>query len=163
MRSISKLIFATLIVTGSFMTAKADDQSRMALARDVVKNAQVTENMRQTFPVMLNQIKPILAQQGANQETINDLTARLSTRLSSELPKFTDLVAQVYAREFTEEELANLNAFYQSPTGQKMISRQPIIVQFMQTVGQQWGQNIARDVLQDFLKDKMNQSGGKNP
>lgn len=35
----------------------------------------------------------------------------------------------MYLQEFTEQELADMNAFYGSPTGQKVIKRLPVLVQ----------------------------------
>jgi hypothetical protein len=67
-----------------------------------------------------------------------------------------DLTAQIYAKEFSEEDLTNLLAFYKSPTGQNLIAKQPVIVQGMMTASMQWGQMLAREVLQEYQSDKAN-------
>ena len=46
-----------------------------------------------------------------------------------------DLV-QLYAHEFTPAELADINRFYQSPTGQKFVSKQTTLMQQSMLVGQ---------------------------
>jgi hypothetical protein len=138
--------------------ARADEQSRLAQARQLIVIAHTTDNMRKLFPIFLAQMKPLLIRQGADPKTAEEFTARFSARLDSELDKFVDLAAQVYAREFTEDDLANIMAFYKTPTGEKLISKQPIIAQFMTTVGMQWGQQVGREVMEDYQKEKANKS-----
>ena len=135
--------------------AHADDQSRLAAARSVVEVSKATDTMKQMFPTMLAQIRPVLAKQGADQQTIDDLLARFSRKLEDNLPKFADLVAQTYAREFSEEDLNNLITFYRSKTGQNLVSKQPVINQSVTVLGTQWGQEITGEVLQEYLQDQM--------
>ncbi len=47
------------------------------------------------------------------------------------------LVAQVYVREFTEDDLSAILAFYCSPAGQHLVGKQTEISKAMFGVGQQ--------------------------
>lgn len=164
MMRLTRIALLALAVSGcSIAAAQADDASRLALARQVVVDSHATDTMRQVLPALLGQIKPMLARQGADQKTIDDLMGRFQAKIEPELGRFADLVAQIYAREFSEEDLGNLDAFYKSPTGQHLIAKQPAIVQGMNAVGTQWGQNIAREVLQDYQRDKLNAAGTAQP
>ncbi|MDR1828797.1 MAG: DUF2059 domain-containing protein, partial [Methylobacteriaceae bacterium] len=80
--------------------------------------------------------------------------ARFSAKLESELPNFVDLVARAYAGKFTDEELSALLAFYQSPTGQMFVAKQPEMVQAVSDTGQEWGRRMALQVLQEYIVDK---------
>lgn len=135
-------------------TARADDQSRLQVARDIVKAAHMADTMRQLFPTLLNQMRPMLVQQGASNATIDELFKRFGQRLDREIDNFNDLSAQVYAREFSEDDLANLLHFYQTPTGQRLIGKQPEIAQAMARVGADWGRGMAQEVIEEFRKEQ---------
>ena len=63
-------------------------------------------------------------------------------------------MAEVYAKEFTEADLANLLAFYRTETGQHLLAKQPEIAKGMMLVGQQWGQGIAQQIIAELAKEK---------
>lgn len=148
-------LLAALIALAGPTSASADDTSRLAVARQVVQDVHATDTMRQIVPMMLQQLKPMLKGQGADPKTVEDLIGRFQARIEPELGKFADLIAAIYAREFTEPQLTELDAFYTSPTGQALITKQPTIMQAMTTLGTQWGQNLAREVLQDYQRDRV--------
>ncbi len=47
-------------------------------------------------------------------------------------------------------EFSSINKFYDSAAGQKMIEVQPSIMQESMMVGQQWGQKIALEVMNQY-------------
>jgi glutathione reductase (NADPH) len=53
-------------------------------------------------------------------------------------------MAQVYANEFTEQELKDLVNFYKSPLGQKLLSSEPRAIQFSMSYMNQWAQSLPR-------------------
>ncbi|TGE10537.1 DUF2059 domain-containing protein [Hymenobacter fodinae] len=64
-----------------------------------------------------------------------------------------DLV-QLYAQEFTEKELKELNKFYQTPTGRKTIQKMPMLMQAGMEIGQRRVQEHLPE-LQKAIADKM--------
>jgi hypothetical protein len=65
----------------------------------------------------------------------------------------TEMV-DLYAREFTEKELRDLTKFYQSPTGQKYVSKQNVLLQAGMQLGQRRVQENLPE-LQRMLEEKM--------
>ena len=53
-------------------------------------------------------------------------------------------MAQVYANEFTEQELKDLVTFYKSPLGQKLLASEPRAIQFSMSYMNQWAQQFRR-------------------
>ena len=54
-----------------------------------------------------------------------------------------DALTSMYMQEFTEQEVNDTNAFYSSPTGQKVIERLPVLVQMRnQLASQRLQENI---------------------
>jgi uncharacterized protein len=65
------------------------------------------------------------------------------------------LVIPIYQKNFTEEDLLETIAFYKSPVGQRLITKLPIVSQESFQVGQQWGQELAKRVLDSAKKKKI--------
>ena len=55
-------------------------------------------------------------------------------------------MAQIYANEFTEQELKDLVTFYKSPLGKKLLDAEPRAIQFSMSYMNQWAQNFAETV-----------------
>ncbi|SNR39229.1 MULTISPECIES: DUF2059 domain-containing protein [Hymenobacter] len=65
-----------------------------------------------------------------------------------------DDLVQLYAQEFTEKELKELNKFYQTPTGRKTIQKMPHLMQAGMEIGQKRVQEHLPE-LQKAIADKM--------
>jgi hypothetical protein len=59
-------------------------------------------------------------------------------------------MAQVYANEFTEQELKDLVNFYKSTLGQKLLSSEPRAIQFSMSYMNQWAQTFAETINGQF-------------
>jgi uncharacterized protein len=59
-------------------------------------------------------------------------------------------MANVYANQFTEQELKDLVTFYKSTLGQKLLSTEPKAVQMSMTYMNQWAQAFADQVSGEF-------------
>ena len=78
-------------------------------------------------------------------------------------PYYTAMVdgaAAIYARNFTVEELRDIEAFYRQPTGQKMLEKMPVVSQQALAVGQEIGRKAAED-LRQRLTEALRQKGHK--
>jgi uncharacterized protein len=65
------------------------------------------------------------------------------------------LVIPIYQKNFTEADLLEAVTFYKSPAGQRLITKLPIVSQESFQVGQQWGQELAKRVLESAKKKKI--------
>ena len=154
MRRIAATLVVLTMAAASAPAARADDASRLRIARDVVEVAHAGDHMKALMPTFLGQMKGMLKAQG----TVDDKQAqvfldRFQARFAEGIPAFVDLVAEVYAREFSEEDLTNLLAFYRTPAGQHLLDKQVPIAQAMAQVGARWGQSIAGEVVAQIKKE----------
>ncbi|HWI90419.1 MAG TPA: DUF2059 domain-containing protein [Flavisolibacter sp.] len=74
------------------------------------------------------------------------------------MDELIDLVAPIYAKYYTDDELVQLTAFYRSPLGQKLTDKLPVITQESFAAGQEWGKKIGEKVVvklkeKGYLKD----------
>jgi len=63
-----------------------------------------------------------------------------------------DMLAPIYEKHLTEEDLDALIKFYESPVGRRFIEKQPLILADSMKVGEQWGERLANDALAEMAK-----------
>ena len=65
----------------------------------------------------------------AKQQQVQAIEDAMFEEMRGLMPKLTDEMAVIYATDFTEQELADMDRFYASPTGQSMLEKTPRISQ----------------------------------
>jgi hypothetical protein len=69
-------------------------------------------------------------------------------RTELETDDLIELIVPIYARHLTEAELDALIAFYSSEHGRSVVRKMPQVMEESMLVGQEWGSDIARQVLE---------------
>ena len=95
--------------------------------------AQISEQL-------LGQIRPAFPQ------VPESLWAELAGSLDPE--ELTGLAISIYDRHFTMEELQALIDFYTTPVGQQVVKKLPLVAQESNTIGQQWGETKALEIVE---------------
>jgi hypothetical protein len=67
------------------------------------------------------------------------------------------LIIPIYAKHFSVDEIERIIAFYKTPTGQKFIREQPVILQESMVAGGEWGQSLAKRLLEEIQAEKSKQ------
>jgi hypothetical protein len=80
-------------------------------------------------------------------ELLDKIADRVASELQTRLPNYYNEIATVYARVFTLDELKQLNAFYDSPLGKKVLEKMPEILKESSELGQQMGVEVIRAVF----------------
>ncbi|HZC57736.1 MAG TPA: DUF2059 domain-containing protein [Xanthobacteraceae bacterium] len=65
-------------------------------------------------------------------------------------PRISDLIdqsARIYASHFTEQELRDLLAFYQSPLGKKVLAEEPKVLDESMVYAGTWADNLSTEVI----------------
>ena len=62
-----------------------------------------------------------------------------------------DKIADLYMKEFTEDEIAELVAFYKTDLGKKLASKQTSLTQSAMMLGQNWGMEVGQ-IAQKYTK-----------
>ena len=98
---------------------------------------------------------------GRSPEFVRDFEAaqpKLMEAFQARYSELNDLLATVYASNFSAQELQDMTAFYRTPTGQKVLARLPSVAQQSLQVGQVWGKQVAGEVRQQLI-DEMRKKG----
>ena len=102
-------------------------------------------------PNLVEQTKNVLMQSNLNyQKDLNEVAVIVAKNLAGREKEIGDGMAQVYANEFTEQELKDLVTFYKSPLGQKLLASEPRAIQFSMSYMNQWAQQFAETINGQF-------------
>ncbi len=102
-------------------------------------------------PGIVQRTKDVLLQNNLNyQKDLNEVAVIVAKSLAGREKEIGDGMAQVYANEFTEQELKDLVTFYKSPLGQKLLASEPRAIQLSMSYMNQWAQIFAETVNAQF-------------
>jgi hypothetical protein len=165
MTSIKSLIraglFATLLAGLPLASATAQEFSESQLA--AAKAAAIASPMAQEFGNLL----PFLAQRVQNRlvslrpdlheliaKTVEDQALRLAARRAD----LDNAVALLWAREFTEDELKQIAAFYESDVGKKVITVGSKLGQQTVQAASNWSNRVGEELL-DKTREELKKQG----
>jgi hypothetical protein len=58
-----------------------------------------------------------------------------------------------YNNYYTHNEIKELIAFYESPLGRKMVEVTPLLTQETMLIGQEWGEKLGQDIVNELIKE----------
>jgi hypothetical protein len=123
----------------------------IALAKEVLA---VKGSMRLLDPVVngvIEQTRSIFMRTNFMlQKDLNDVAGELRTEFAPRRDVLVDDVARLYARRFTEQEMKDTLAFYNSPLGQKLIIEEPQFVDQSLQYAQIWANKLSEEVISKF-------------
>jgi len=123
----------------------------------VLKNAGAM--YADAVPSMVAQTKNTLLQSNLNyQKDLNEVAVIVAQNLAGREKEIGDGMAQIYASEFTEQELKDLVTFYKSPLGLKLIAAEPRAIQGSMGFMQKWAQDFS-GVINGAFRTEMKKRG----
>lgn len=98
----------------------------------------------------------------------NSVSADFWDRMQKEMntQDLIDKIIPLYDKYYTLDDLKAVNAFYESPAGQRVLASTPQIMHESMQIGQDWGRNVALRVMDELKKEKAktaNSSSGASP
>ncbi len=131
----SCLILAAIVgafLFGSAPLARADEASHLQAARDVLAAA----HMDRIFSRAIDQV--VDAQMQANPQLAQNVRGLLRDFLTKYMgwDALKEDIAQLYAKDFSEDELKQIGAFYGTPTGAKTLEVVPALMAQAMALGQ---------------------------
>lgn len=133
----------------------------LAAARELVTTMRATDQFKVLLPTIVEGMKPAIVQ--GRPQVAKDFDAIMPIVINGamqRLDQLAEMLAQVYARNFTVDEIHDLIAFYKTPTGQKLLERQGAIARESMVAGQQFGQQLVRDIQQQIIEELKKRGDG---
>ena len=141
------------------LAQSAPTSANVQLARDVVLASGATRAFDGVIPSILQQSLSVFVQQ--NPDLQKDLTESIKTiapGLEKRASEIIDIIAKVYATRFSQAELKEILAFYQSAVGKKFVTQLPSVLEESFVKTQEWGGKISEEVVQQ-LRAEMKKRG----
>ncbi len=168
MKSLSRILSAAGLAVGLALTAvpaeaqqknapaattplKPGSPAAIAAAKEILAMKNASAMYANAVPNLVEQTKNVLMQSNLNyQKDLNEVAIIVAKNLAGREKEIGDGMAQVYANEFTEQELKDLVTFYKSPLGQKLLASEPRAIQFSMSYMNQWAQAFAETINGQF-------------
>jgi uncharacterized protein len=168
MKSLSRILSAAGLAVGLALTAipaeaqqknapaattplKPGSPAAIAAAKEILAMKNASAMYANAVPNLVEQTKNVLMQSNLNyQKDLNEVAIIVAKNLAGREKEIGEGMAQVYANEFTEQELKDLVTFYKSPLGQKLLASEPRAIQFSMSYMNQWAQAFAETINGQF-------------
>ena len=130
---------------------KPASAAALAAAKEILSMKNVSAMYASAVPAIVDQTKNSLLQSNLNyQKDLNEVAVVVAQNLAGREKEIGDGMAQIYATEFTEQELKDLVTFYKSPLGQKLLSNEPRAIQSSMAFMNQWARQFSEFVNGQF-------------
>lgn len=159
MKSLSGILSAACLALGLALTAlpaaaqqpKPASPAAIAAAKEILAMKNVSAMYALAVPNIVEQTKNQLMQTNLNyQKDLNEVAVIVAQKLAGKEKEIGDGMANIYATEFTEQELKDLVTFYKSPLGLKLLTTEPKAIQQSMGYMNQWAQTFAETVNGEF-------------
>jgi hypothetical protein len=149
--------FAALFATPAF--AQAPSAEQIKAAREVIEVSGAADSVKDIVPIFMDEAKRTFTR------TRPEIAKDLDEVLKALTPEFTQRkealmteIATVYAERFSPQELAEIKAFYLTPTGKKLVENLPGVLQASYEKTSAWSQKMSQDIV-TRLRQEMRKRG----
>jgi hypothetical protein len=170
MKSLSRILSAAGLALGLALAAapagaqqpaaqppaplKPASPAAIAAAKELLTLKGVSGIYAAAVPNIVQRAKDQLLANNLNyQKDLNEVAAMIAQSLAGREKEIGEQMAKIYASDFTEQELKDLNAFYKTPVGQKLLAQEPKSVQTSMAYMQQWAQSFSDTVMGEFRSE----------
>ncbi|WP_396603103.1 DUF2059 domain-containing protein [Algibacter sp. R77976] len=142
------LIFIFLLCFSSTAMLGQENNISKEYKETVVKMFQVTGTAN-IYKTMINGMFDMYRRQLTDvpEDFFDKLQKEFQTSAINEL---NDLLIPVYHNHLSKEDLEVVIEFYESPTGQRFVSKTPVIMQEAMVIGEKWGKGIGEKVVKEI-------------
>src|ERR1700748_2493888 len=161
MKSLTRILSAAGLILGLALAgtpagvqtadSKPASPAALAAAKEILAMKNASAMYAAAVPNIVQQTKDQLLQSNLNyQKDLKEFAVIVAQKLNGREKEIGEGMAQVYASQFSEQELKDLVTFYKSPLGQKLLSTEPKAIQLSMGYMNQWAQGFAEVVNGEF-------------
>ena len=154
-----------IAVTGAMAQAQKSDPLKpvsagaLASAKEILVAKNVAAIYQGAIPGLAQRVKDSILQSNLNlQKDLDEAAAKVVKDMTGREQEIGEQMAKIYANAFTEQELKDLAAFYNSPLGKKVILTEPLAFNQSRIYMNEWASKIS-DEINDKLRAEMKARG----
>lgn len=155
--------FATILLLGAMGTMQLQAQelapSHISASKSALAASGATDQFDRILPAIADKVKSDII--GARPDLADVVSLIVDEETLKLAPRRGDLEtesATIYGRVFSEEELKEVEKFYSSSAGQKLLKEAPVIRRELNNASKLWGSGIVRD-LNEAVDKRMKEKG----
>ena len=148
------LIIATFTAIALLSPAQAGQKTDDILK--MMSLAGVSRNLDQVFEMSILDTLDLLrlANPKISKKLADEMKKEFIVELERSQPELLGRVIQIYSNRFTHQEIKDLIAFYETPTGQKIIRITPNLTKELAAIGRSWGAAVGGRVYDRMIKKR---------
>lgn len=124
------------------------------LASRLVNASGTARTFDEVLPLIAEQTKNAFIRSNPDMQLgIISVVDRIAVDLVSRRPELDNYFARVWASGFTNEEMEELIAFYETETGKKLAQTMPRLLAVQTAAAQQWGDSVAEEMRQKVTEE----------
>jgi hypothetical protein len=132
---------------------------KLALAKAIIDFTGAAKSFDPVLPQILVQARTtVLNTNPKLQKDVDEVLGQLETEFAPRRDELRNEIADIYAKNFSEDDLRQLAQFYQSPVGKKMVAVMPTVLRASYAAVQGWAQKLSFDVM-GRLREEMQKRG----
>lgn len=144
-----KYLLLFLFVSVLALNTNAQADSKEKLIKEMLELSGAKKMALQTMEMMISSFKK-------RMPTVeNDFWNEFMKEADSD--DLINMIIPVYAKHFTESEVKELIAFYNTSVGKKMVEKLPVISQESFGIGEAWGKALGEKVMSKLKAAGYNQ------
>lgn len=151
MHSVRRISLALLVASAVMLPnlATADEANRLAQAKRALELNGTAGLAVQMIDQVRGQMTQLITMANPDKGPLvaEIIEIMIIPEFHKQMPVWLDAAAQLYAKNYSEEELDALVAFYESPAGQSILKKQPQVMAQAMQLGQAWGRQVALEAL----------------
>jgi hypothetical protein len=154
-RRLSAVLAASVIVaTASPLFAQEISDAHLEAARGAVDAINATDMFDGILPAAAAALKSTLIEKNPDlQKLITETVDREAIEMAGRRTDLEKEAGLAYARVFSAEDLNAIAAFYNSPTGKKLLADGPIVTREVTKAADIWQRGIVRDLAEVVGKE----------
>jgi hypothetical protein len=138
---------------------KPGSPAAIAAAKEILTMKNASAMYAGAVPGLVDRTKNTLLQSNLNyQKDLNEVAIIVAQNLAGREKEIADGMAQIYANEFTDQELKDLVTFYKTPLGQKLLTNEPRAIQGSMGYMQLWAQYFS-EIVNGAFRTEMKKRG----
>jgi hypothetical protein len=125
-----------------------------ALALRLVTASGTARTFDEVLPLIAEQTKNAFIKSNPDMQLgIISIVDKVAVSLVSRRPELDNYLARVWASGFTNEEMEELLAFYDTDTGKKLAATLPRLLAVQTAAAQQWGESVAEEMREQVTEE----------
>jgi hypothetical protein len=137
-----------LVAAAGAARAQQVSPAGLASARELMELKGVKSLVEPVVVGVIEQTKGTILQTNPGlTKDLDEVSVQLRTEYQPRVAEMTNEIVMLYAQRFTEPELKDAIAFYKSPTGKKMLTEEPRILDATYARLQQWAIRLQDEVM----------------